>query len=130
MRGAFARRFGIQVPTQNLALPPEFRGKAVAFVLQELYRRRRDRLGSCGRPTTYLQAGRAPGSNAMSTLTLQEAARLLKIHPVTLQEKARAGEIPGAKIGRSWVFVEIDLLEHIRSQYRRRALQGEQTEVS
>ena len=65
----------------------------------------------------------------MSTLTLQEAARMLKIHPVTLQEKARSGEIPGAKIGRSWVFVEIDLLEHIRSQYRRRALQGEQTEV-
>jgi excisionase family DNA binding protein len=66
----------------------------------------------------------------MSTLILQEAARLLKIHPVTLQEKARAGEIPGAKIGRSWVFVEIDLLAHIRSQYRRLALQGEQTEVS
>jgi excisionase family DNA binding protein len=66
----------------------------------------------------------------MSTLTLQEAARLLKIHSVTLQEKARSGEIPGAKIGRGWVFVEIDLLEYIRSQYRRRALQGEQAEVS
>ena len=61
----------------------------------------------------------------MSTLTLQEAARLLKIHPVTLQEKARSGEIPGAKIGRSWVFVEIDLLEYIRSKYPRRALQGD-----
>lgn len=37
-----ARRFRaslrIQVPTQSLALPPEFRGKAVAFAVQELYR--------------------------------------------------------------------------------------------
>jgi hypothetical protein len=37
-----ARRFRaslrIQVPTQSLALPPEFRGKAVAFAIQELYR--------------------------------------------------------------------------------------------
>jgi len=66
----------------------------------------------------------------MNTLTLQQAAALLKIHPVTLLEKARAGEIPGAKIGKCWVFVEIDLIDYIRSQYRRRALQGEHTEVS
>ena len=66
----------------------------------------------------------------MNTLTLQEAARLLKLHPVTLQQKAKAGEIPGAKIGKCWVFVEIDLIEYVRSQYRRRALQGEYMEVS
>jgi hypothetical protein len=29
-----------------------------------------------------------------------------------LQEKAKAGEIPGAKIGKCWVFVEFDLIEH------------------
>jgi excisionase family DNA binding protein len=65
----------------------------------------------------------------MSTLTLQQAAALLKIHPITLQAKARAGEIPGAKIGKRWVFVEIDLIEYLRAQYRRRALQGDATEV-
>src|SRR5258708_39179575 len=65
----------------------------------------------------------------MGTLTLQQAAGLLKIHPVTLQDTARAGEIPGAKIGRAWVFVEIDLLEYIRSKYRQRALQGDGKEV-
>jgi len=64
----------------------------------------------------------------MATLTLREAAALLKIHPVTLQDKSRAGEIPGAKIGRAWVFVEFDLLECIRAQYRRRVLQGEHAE--
>jgi hypothetical protein len=61
----------------------------------------------------------------MQTLTLQEAADFLKIHPVTLLEKANAGIVPGAKIGKRWVFVTIDLIEHIRSQYPRRALQGE-----
>src|SRR5260370_23529321 len=65
----------------------------------------------------------------MGTLTLQQAAALLKIHPVTLQDKARAGEIPGTKIGRAWVFIEIDLLEYIRSKYRQRALQGDGKEV-
>jgi excisionase family DNA binding protein len=65
----------------------------------------------------------------MSTLTLPQAADLLKIHPVTLQDKARSGEIPAAKIGKCWVFIEVDLLEYIRSQYKRRVLQGEHTEV-
>ena len=36
----------------------------------------------------------------MNTLDLKAAAAFLHIHPVTLQEKARAGEIPGAKIGK------------------------------
>jgi hypothetical protein len=61
----------------------------------------------------------------MSTFTLQQAADFLKIHPVTLLEKANAGIVPGAKIGKRWVFLEIDLIEHIRSQYLRRALQGD-----
>jgi hypothetical protein len=61
----------------------------------------------------------------MSTLTLQQAAEFLKIHPVTLLEKANAGIVPGAKIGKRWVFIEIDLIDYIRSQYPRRALQGE-----
>ena len=62
----------------------------------------------------------------MNTLDLQQAAELLRIHPVTLQSKAKAGEIPGAKIGKCWVFVDVDLIEYIRSQYARRTLQGEQ----
>jgi predicted DNA-binding transcriptional regulator AlpA len=67
----------------------------------------------------------------MDTLNLQQAAALLNIHPVTLQDKARAGEIPGAaKIGRAWVFIRVDLIEYIRSKCPRRALQGDSTEVS
>ena len=64
----------------------------------------------------------------MHTLNLQQAAEFLKIHPVTLGDKARAGKIPGAKIGKCWVFVDIDLIEHIRAQYQWRALQGTEKE--
>lgn len=36
----------------------------------------------------------------MKTLDLHEAAALLKLHPDTLQRRAKAGEIPGAKPGK------------------------------
>jgi hypothetical protein len=64
----------------------------------------------------------------MNTLDLTAAANLLHIHPVTLREKARRGEIPGAKIGKSWVFVELDLIEYIRAQYPLRVMQGDRQE--
>lgn len=61
----------------------------------------------------------------METLDLDQAAALLKIHPVTLSEKASRGEIPGARIGKRWVFITIDLIDYIRSQYARQAMQGD-----
>ncbi len=66
----------------------------------------------------------------METLDIDEAAEVLKIHPVTLSEKASRGEIPGARIGKRWVFIKVDLIDFIRSQYRRQAVQGEPMEVS
>jgi hypothetical protein len=63
------------------------------------------------------------------TLNLSEAACFLKIHPVTMLNKANGGEIPGAKIGKRWVFIKVDLINHIRSKYLRQALQGETSEV-
>ena len=39
------------------------------------------------------------------TLGLQDAAEFVRLHPVTLAERARAGKIPGAaKPGKEWVF--------------------------
>lgn len=38
----------------------------------------------------------------MRTLDLTEAAAFLGLHPHTLQARAKAGQIPGAKIGREW----------------------------
>ena len=51
----------------------------------------------------------------MKTLNLREAAAFLKMHPVTLQGKAKVGDIPGAKPGKSWVFIDEDLANYIRS---------------
>lgn len=65
----------------------------------------------------------------IKTLNLKEAAAFLKIHPVTLSVKAASGEIQGAKIGKRWVFLQVDLIEHIRAQYQARALQGERKEA-
>src|SRR3974390_2955227 len=63
----------------------------------------------------------------MKTLTLAEAADFLNMHRVTLQEKARAGIIPGSKPGRRWTFLEDDLVAYLRSLYpmQRQALQGD-----
>jgi len=65
----------------------------------------------------------------MKTMNIKEAAAFLKVHPVTLSMKASAGEIQGAKIGKCWVFLEVDLIEHIRSKYAMRALQSERKET-
>jgi hypothetical protein len=60
----------------------------------------------------------------MKTLNLREAAAFLHMHPEELRTRAKRGIIPGAKIGRCWVFIDTDLAEFIRSQYpvRRQAL--------
>jgi len=67
--------------------------------------------------------------NDLETLNLQEAADFLKIHAVTLSVKASSGEIQGAKIGKRWVFLKVDLVDYIRAQYKVRALQGERKEI-
>jgi len=44
-------------------------------------------------------------------LTPDEAAQLLKVSKKTLLRHARAGRIPGAKLGRMWRFRRTELLE-------------------
>ena len=53
----------------------------------------------------------------MNSLDLKEAAHFLKMHWQTLRTKAVSGEISGAKISKRWVFLEEDLVQHVRSQY-------------
>jgi excisionase family DNA binding protein len=65
----------------------------------------------------------------METLNLEQAAAFLKMHPVTLQRKAQRGEIPAAKFGRRWIFIEIDLIACLRAQYPSRVMQGVHEEV-
>jgi excisionase family DNA binding protein len=44
-------------------------------------------------------------------LTAEEAAEFLGFNPVTIRLKARAGEIPGRKVGKEWRFSRRRLLE-------------------
>ena len=48
------------------------------------------------------------------TLNLRAAAAFLNLHPSTLQARAKAGKIPGAKPGRAWVFLRSDLIAYLR----------------
>lgn len=57
-------------------------------------------------------------------LNLKQAAEFLHLHPVTLQRKALRGEVPAAKLGKRWIFLEIDLIAFLRAQYPSRVMQG------
>jgi excisionase family DNA binding protein len=50
-------------------------------------------------------------------LNVRQAAALLGVHPNSVRAYAKSGEIPAAKIGRSWRFVEADLVGWIRERY-------------
>ena len=63
----------------------------------------------------------------METLTLEQAAKLLRLHNVTVRNKARSGELPAAKVGKRWLFLEVDLINWLRLQYSPLALQGDKT---
>ena len=51
------------------------------------------------------------------TLSLEEAAEILGLHPETLRQKAKTGEVPAAKPGKRWVFYHPDLIAYLRSLY-------------
>ena len=42
-------------------------------------------------------------------LTAEEVAEYLRIHPYTLRRLARAGKLPGFKIGGQWRFNKVDI---------------------
>jgi len=51
-------------------------------------------------------------------LTADEAAKLLRVSTKTVLALARAGALPGEKVGRAWRFVRSDLLDYLRGQKR------------
>ncbi|RUR24233.1 helix-turn-helix domain-containing protein [Legionella qingyii] len=51
------------------------------------------------------------------TLNITEAATFLGAHQETVRRMAANGLIPAAKIGRSWRFIEQDLVMYIRNKY-------------
>jgi excisionase family DNA binding protein len=64
------------------------------------------------------------------TFNLEEAAEFLHLHPDTLQQMAKHGEIPAAKPGKRWIFIEEDLVDWIRERYRRDKTQCSENAVT
>ncbi|MBI2286377.1 MAG: helix-turn-helix domain-containing protein [Nitrosomonadales bacterium] len=69
------------------------------------------------------------GLGAHRVLNIEQAAEFLHLHPVTLQRMAKRREVPAAKLGRRWIFLEIDLVAYLRAQYPSRVMRGEHKEV-
>jgi excisionase family DNA binding protein len=55
------------------------------------------------------------------TINSAQCAELLHCTPEQVEELARTGEIPGLKIGRSWLFVRTDLLDYLAEKARQEA---------
>jgi excisionase family DNA binding protein len=59
----------------------------------------------------------------LETIDSDQCAELLRCTPGQVEEMARAGEIPGLKIGRGWLFVRADLLAYLAERARDEAAQ-------
>lgn len=69
--------------------------------------------------STHVAGLRSFGVNEFEPLLdSEEAARLLRIHPKTLQKMARRGEIHGTHVGKLWRFRASDLNDWIYEQER------------
>ena len=55
-------------------------------------------------------------SEAMEVLTVEEAGSLLKVDSVTVQRALKAGQLPGAKVGRAWRILKDELVLYLRRQ--------------
>src|SRR5437660_11360406 len=51
--------------------------------------------------------------NMEDFLTAQEAASLLHLHVKRIQARARAGQLPGTRIGRKWLFPRSRLMARL-----------------
>ena len=80
-------------------------------------------------PRFELQAGRQLGAapphsstlidHMMKTYDINEAADFLKIDRSTALDLAHVGTLPGAKVGRAWVFMEDELVAYLRDVTRK-----------
>lgn len=55
------------------------------------------------------------------TIDTDECAALLRCSTDTIEEMARGGDLPGLKIGRTWLFIRQDLLAYLAEKARREA---------
>ncbi|MDR6469527.1 hypothetical protein J2777_003255 [Paraburkholderia graminis] len=62
----------------------------------------------------------------MNTIDLIQAAAMLSAHPETVRLKAKAGELPGRKVGKRWVFSTVALERYLAGEWIPRVVQGDQ----
>ncbi|MCL2873095.1 MAG: helix-turn-helix domain-containing protein [Betaproteobacteria bacterium] len=63
---------------------------------------------------------------ATAYLTVEQAAKLLSLHHITIRRMAADGRLPAFKLGRFWRFVEVDLLAFARANYHRADAEGDE----
>lgn len=77
-----------------------------------------------GRPGDRLSGVRAQGAAGTAMLitpqetflSLDDAGQALGCDPETVRELAAAGQLPGTKVGRAWVFLASELAAYCRSR--------------
>jgi excisionase family DNA binding protein len=52
---------------------------------------------------------------AVATIGLEDAARFLRMAPSTLRKRAAAGKLSAYKPGKTWVFLQDELLHYLKS---------------
>jgi excisionase family DNA binding protein len=66
-----------------------------------------------------------PAADLLATLDLNEAAKVLHAHPETVRAKAKAGELPGRKVGKRWIFSLVALQRYLAGEWTPRVVQGD-----
>ncbi|WP_242540383.1 helix-turn-helix domain-containing protein [Trinickia mobilis] len=62
----------------------------------------------------------------LDTIDLTAAAALLGAHPETVRLKVKAGELPGRKVGKRWMFSVVALERYLAGEWTPRVVQGDQ----
>jgi excisionase family DNA binding protein len=63
-------------------------------------------------------------SRVNEILTPSQVAALLQIHIKTVYRLSEEGVIPGNRIGRSWRFSKVDILDLVSNKQRKRSVYG------
>ncbi|MCA7981721.1 helix-turn-helix domain-containing protein [Burkholderia cepacia] len=77
---------------------------------------------ACAPPT------RDTGAASPSTVDLLGAAAILGAHPETVRLKAKAGALPGRKVGKRWMFSTVALQRYLAGEWIPRVVQGDPQE--
>ncbi|WP_257757068.1 helix-turn-helix domain-containing protein [Burkholderia glumae] len=65
------------------------------------------------------------GDSPVHTINLEQAAALLGAHPETVRLKVKAGDVPGRKVGKRWMFSTVALQRYLAGEWIPRVVQGD-----